>query len=53
MHSIFFRNKGASSSYSDVNHYVIIEKLLDYTVTCTPIARQRVGKQVPVKTDSW
>jgi hypothetical protein len=22
-------------------------------VTCTPIARQRVGKQVPEKTDSW
>jgi hypothetical protein len=22
-------------------------------VTCTPIARQRVGKQVPSNTDSW
>jgi hypothetical protein len=22
-------------------------------VTCTPIARQHVGKQVPTKTDSW
>jgi hypothetical protein len=22
-------------------------------VTCTPIARQSVGKQVPAKTDSW
>jgi hypothetical protein len=22
-------------------------------VICTPIARQRVGKQVPAKTDSW
>jgi hypothetical protein len=25
----------------------------EYIVTCTPIARQRVGKQVPAKTDSW
>jgi hypothetical protein len=24
-----------------------------YIVRCTPIARQRVGKQVPAKTDSW
>jgi hypothetical protein len=24
-----------------------------YTVTCTPIARQRLGKQVPANTDSW
>jgi hypothetical protein len=25
----------------------------DNIVTCTPIARQRVNKQVPEKTDSW
>jgi hypothetical protein len=24
-----------------------------HIVTCTPIARQRVGKQVPTKTDFW
>jgi hypothetical protein len=24
-----------------------------YIVICTPIAKQRVGKQVPAKTDSW
>jgi hypothetical protein len=22
-------------------------------ITCTPIARQRVGKEIPAKTDSW
>jgi hypothetical protein len=25
----------------------------EYIVTCTPIVRQRVGKQVLAKTDSW
>jgi hypothetical protein len=43
MYSIFWGNKGASSSSSssssssDVDHYVIIGKLLDYVLNIFPV----------------
>jgi hypothetical protein len=36
-----------------VYNIIIIIIITIIIITCTPIARQRVGKQVPEKTDSW
>jgi hypothetical protein len=33
--------------------FIIIIIIIIIIVTCTATARQRVGKQVPAKTDSW
>jgi hypothetical protein len=35
------------------NYRQALKKKLVNIVTCTPITRQRVRKQVPAKTDSW
>jgi hypothetical protein len=46
------KNSGSSRNGISVEHIFTLFLKLNI-VSCTPIARLRVGKEVPAKTDSW
>jgi hypothetical protein len=57
IHEIIFKFVPTNLTFSYSFHFLLYEPTscicFLYTVTCTPIARQRVSKQIPAKRDSW